>query len=188
MAVLAALTILTLVLPNVRDDRARPDLQHVAAYLRGSRLAGALRLVRLRSDRAAPRLFPSGRRQRRGGARAAALRTDRSRQRRPAARRAGRGCGPCQILTPTVETGVASARRAESRRGDRHRGAGAAARRSGRAQGGPGQPVADQPEPGVGVGAREHRPDHPGGRGSFRSCLDSPSSSGWTPRTRCCWR
>ena len=125
---------------------------------------------------------------RRGSACAAALQQTAAHQRRPAGRRPGRRCRPCQISDADAGDRHRLARRAKGRRRHRHRGAGAAARRSGGAAGGPRQPVADQPEPGVGLGAREHRPDHPGGCASSRSCLASRSSSVWAPRTRCCWR
>ena len=59
LAVLAALTTLTLVVPNCHDHDAGSGLQHIAARLRRRRFAGALRLVRLRPDRAPPRLLPA---------------------------------------------------------------------------------------------------------------------------------
>jgi Ca2+:H+ antiporter len=61
LAVLAALTTLTLISAERRDERPRSAVQHVAACLRRNCLAGALRLVRFHPDRAAPRLLPCGR-------------------------------------------------------------------------------------------------------------------------------
>ena len=57
LAVLAALTVPDADLPERRHHGAGPVLQHVAARVRRHRVAGALRLVRVHPDRAAPRLF-----------------------------------------------------------------------------------------------------------------------------------
>ena len=173
---------------KLRRERSRSDVQHIAAHLRRGRLAGALRLVRFRPDRAAPRLLPPARSRRRGGARAAALQQDGRRQRRTAARLARGRRGTCEISHADGGGGNSLAWRAKSCRGDRHRGAGVAARMPGGAQGGPSQPIADQFEPGVGIGARRHRPDDPGGCARFDRALASPSSLAWAKRTKLCWR
>jgi Ca2+:H+ antiporter len=56
LAVLAALTSLTLILPNF----TRPAVQHPAARFCRACIAGALRIVRFHPDRATPRLLPPG--------------------------------------------------------------------------------------------------------------------------------
>ncbi len=155
LAVLAALTTLTLIFPNVATSRARPVVQHVAARFRRNRVAGALWLVRVRPDRAAPRLLPARRARRRGSARVAALQRDRARQRRAAASRSRRRGRPCESSHADAGDRHSPVRCAKGRRRDRDRGSGSAARRSGGAQGGPRQPIADQLESGAGVGARE---------------------------------
>ena len=59
LAVLAALTTLTLILPNVATSCARPVLQHLAARLCRGRFARALCLFRFRADDAPSRLLPA---------------------------------------------------------------------------------------------------------------------------------
>ncbi len=61
LAVLAALTVLTLVVTKRRRDRSRADVQHTAACLRRYSFVGPLWLVHLHPDRAAPRLLPAAR-------------------------------------------------------------------------------------------------------------------------------
>ena len=97
---------------ELRDQRARSVLQHIAACLRRHRLAGALRRVRLHPDRAAPRLLPAARGRRRGRARAAALEQDGCGQRRPAARRPRGRRGARQVPDADAGggTGLGSAR------------------------------------------------------------------------------
>ena len=86
---------------------------------------------------------------------------------RPAAGRAGRCGRPGE--NPLAGRGVRRARGGGTRssRRYRHRHAGAAAgRRGGVAQRAIGQ-AAEQPQPGAGLGAREHRPDHSYRSGGF---------------------
>ena len=72
MAVLAALTTLTLVLPNFTESAPGPAVLVGATGVRGRHLAGAVRLLRVRADDPASRLFPARGRRRRGRACAAA--------------------------------------------------------------------------------------------------------------------
>jgi Ca2+:H+ antiporter len=78
LAVLAALVTLSLVPAQFHHHRGRAGLQPVTAGLRRHGLAGALRRLYLRADRAASRLLPAGpgdgSGQGRGGARAATVR------------------------------------------------------------------------------------------------------------------
>ena len=78
--------------------------------------------------------------------------------------------GLAKSLTPTLEIGVARLDVPKPVVGSVI----AAARRLGGAQGGPGQPVADQLEPGIGIRTREHWPDHPGG--CWRFNRDPPAA------------
>ncbi len=96
--------------------------------------------------------------------------------------------GLAKALTPTVETGVASFGASEARRGYRDCRAGASAGRPGGAARGAGQPAADQPEPGFGLGAREHWPDDSDGRGSFDCASTATSNLDSMPKSRSCWR
>jgi hypothetical protein len=125
------------------DQRGRPDVQHSAARLRRNDLAGAVRLVRLRPDCAAPRLFPSARRRRRGDPRGAALQDDGAGQCRPAARHPDRRRGPRQGAHPDPGGGGEPAECAEGRGRGRDRRAGPVARGAGGAASSPGQPAAD---------------------------------------------
>ena len=59
LATVITLATLTLVLPPLHDQRARPGVLRLAAGLRRGGVAGALRAVRVHPDRAAPRLLPA---------------------------------------------------------------------------------------------------------------------------------
>ena len=86
--------------------------------------------------------------------------------------------GLAKALTPTVEIGVASLGATGSGGGHRDRRAGAAAGRPGRAQGGPGQSAADQPQ--SRSWGRRWRASGSRFQRSllFQSCFKSPLSSG----------
>ncbi len=135
LAVLAALTTLTLILPNATTSTPGPAFSTSPAALRWNGLAGALRLVCLRPDRATPRLFSCNRGRERRGACATAVRQDRRRQPRPAAGGPGGRRGTGEIPHADAGDRRCQARRAEGRRRHRHRSAGVAAGRSGRSAG-----------------------------------------------------
>ena len=59
LATVATLATLTLVFPTFTTSRPGPEFSSAATGFRGRRVPGALRRVRARSDRAAPRLLPS---------------------------------------------------------------------------------------------------------------------------------
>ena len=149
---------------QLRHHRARSAIQHLAARVRRGGVAGALRLVRVRPDRAPPRLLPAGRERRRGGARVAAVEPDRLVSVALLLVALVAVVGLAKVLTPTVEAGVARSS-PEGGGGHRDRGPGAAAGRPGGVKAPRARPPADQPEPGARLGARHHRPDHPGGGG-----------------------
>ena len=96
--------------------------------------------------------------------------------------------GLAKALTPTVEAGVAAAGAPKAVVGIVIAGAGAAARGPRGAAGGARQPAADEPQPRARLGAGEHRPDDPGGRGGVDPRSDSRLPLGLGPRRRCCWR
>jgi hypothetical protein len=73
--------------------------------------------------------------------------------------------GLAKALSPTLEAGVEQIGAPKGGRRHSDRGAGAVARGCGGSQGRPRQPTSDQHESGAGLGAREHRADDPGGGG-----------------------
>jgi hypothetical protein len=87
--------------------------------------------------------------------------------------------GLAKALTPMLEIGIAR-RGAEGRGGDRNCVVGVAAGSPGGAAGGAGQPVADQLEPGIGLGACQHRPDD--SRGRCRVDRAPPAARAWAGR------
>ena len=188
LAVLVALAALTLVLPNFATSAPGPLYSTSQLVFAGDRIAGALRLVRFRADRAPSRLLP-----RRSTA------SEEAHAPPPSNKTALVSLalllvalvavvGLAKSLTPTLEAGDRPARRAEGGRRHHHRGAGAAARRPGGGARRAAQPVADEPQPGAGLGAGDHRPDHPGGRRCLDRARHSRSSSASTRRTWSCWR
>ena len=190
LAVLTALVTLTLVLPNYTTSDAGAELHDRAARLRRRGVARALRLLRLRADGAPPRLFPAARRPADEETHA------------PAPSRAGRpGSAPAcccralvavvglaKALTPTVEAGVDAAGAPKAVIGIVIAVLVLLPERPGGAARGAAEPAADEPEPRARLGAGEHRPDDPGGRGRSRSSSASRLPLGLGPKDRCCWR
>src|SRR5215211_2365729 len=164
---------------ELHDDDAGAELHDRAARLRWRDVGRALRLLRLRADGAPPRLFPAARNRRRGDACAAAVARRHLDQRRRAADRARRRRRAREGADPDGRGRRRRGRRAEG--GDRHRHCrgGAPARGACGAAGGAGEPPADEPQPRARLGAGEHRPDDPGGRGGV-----GPPRKAARPRAR----
>ena len=188
LAVLCALSVMTLVLPNHLVATPGADPGPVAARLRGRRLAGALPDLRLRADRPPPRLLPRRGRRGRGRARAAALDRRVAGQPGAPARGAGLGGRARQGALAGHRAGGGRGRRAGGGGGHRHLDGGAAPRVGGGAPGGAEEPAAEQPQPGAGIrrwprSGSPSRPSPPS-----RSAPGSPSSWASRPRTRSCSR
>src|SRR5215217_5857641 len=150
---------------ELHDDDDGAELHDRAARLRRRDVGRALRLLRLRADGAPPRLFPAARNRRRGDACAAAVARRRLDQRRRAADRARRRRRAREGADPDGRGRRRRGRRAEGGDRHRHRRGGASAGRACGAAGSAGEPPADEPQPRARLGAGEHRPDDPDGRG-----------------------
>ena len=170
LAVLAALVTLTLVLPNFTTAAPGPVFSTSQLVFAGIVSLVLYGVVRVRADRPASRLLPAD-------PDTGLARTRRRTRRRPPASRRWtsaraaadvrwrRVVGLAKALTPAVDAGVAVLGAPKAVVGIVIAALvllpeGLAALRAARAQ-----PPADQPEPGARLGARQHRPDHPGRRG-----------------------
>ncbi len=165
LAVLAALTCLTLIFPNVATTAPGPFFstsQLVFAGVVSLVLYGSF--VFVQTVRHRDYFLPV---EAAGNEEAHAPPPSEHRhagQRGVAARRARRRRRPCEGADADAGGRDRQGRRAEGRGRHRHRGARSVARRSGGAARGAPEPPADEPQSRARLGAREHRADHPGGR------------------------
>src|SRR3954463_5601730 len=172
---------------ELHDDDAGAELHDRAARLRRRDVGRALRLLRLRADGAPPRLFPAARNRRRGDACAAAVARRHLDQRRRAADRARRRRRAREGADPDGRGRRRRGRRAEGGDRHRHRRGGVPAGGACGAAGGGGEPPADEPQPRARLGARQHRPDDPGGRDGVgpprnAACPRARAEGGGAPR------
>ena len=165
MSVLAAMAVLSLVLPNYTVDHARAELCTVATGVRRGRVADPLRQLRRGPDGQPPRLFPAR------GRPAGRTRTPNRRPiERPGPRSACCSSRSSSVvllakgLAPTVEAAVIGAGLPLATVGVVIAALVLVPGEPGGLARGEAQSAADQPQPRARLGARHDRPDDPVGR------------------------
>ena len=96
--------------------------------------------------------------------------------------------GLAKVLTPTVELGIAYLDVPKAVVGIIIAALVLLPEGLAAAQGSPKQSIANQFEPGIGIRTRDHWPDDPGGCRCFDRASGSASNSAWTRKIKSCWR